>query len=160
PEETLLDVLDEVLASGLVREAPGAGEVYQFAHAIVRQALYGQVNVSRRLRLHRQVGETMEQLYAANLEPHLPALSHHFYEAAGTGEATKAVRYCRMAGDQALAQLAYGEAAAYYTRAVEALRLGSASAPAEEAALLLRLGDARARMGDRAGMKAAFARAA
>src|SRR5439155_1097661 len=74
-EETqLLDLLDEALQALVIRERNGAGGgIYEFNHALMRQTLYAELNTPRRVRLHRQVGEAMERVHAANLEPHLPA---------------------------------------------------------------------------------------
>ena len=49
-EPRLLDCLDEALAAGLLRSLPGAADEYEFAHAIVRQTLYGDASPSRRAR--------------------------------------------------------------------------------------------------------------
>ena len=57
-EERLLACLDEALAARFLREA--GGEHYDFAHALVREALYGELNPSRRARLHRRIALALE----------------------------------------------------------------------------------------------------
>ncbi|OLD59004.1 MAG: hypothetical protein AUI83_03570 [Armatimonadetes bacterium 13_1_40CM_3_65_7] len=76
-EAQLLDLLDEALQALVIRERSGAGSgIYEFNHALMRQTLYAELNTPRRVRLHRQVGEAMERVHAANLEPHLTDLAH------------------------------------------------------------------------------------
>jgi DNA-binding CsgD family transcriptional regulator len=57
----LLDCLEQALAEELVR--PLQGERYDFAHALVRQALYERLSPSRRARLHRRLAEALERLH-------------------------------------------------------------------------------------------------
>ena len=112
------------------------------------------------MRLHRRAAEALEDLYCADLDPHLAELAHHSFEAALGGDPDKAIEYARRAGDQAAAALAYEEAARLYQMGLEALEL---NAPADEAArceLLLTLGDAETRGGDVPAAKETFVRAA
>ena len=83
-----LDVFDEALAAGLLREeSPGLA----FAHALVRQVVYTELSSLRRARLHRQVGEAMETSHAP--DAHSRVLFHHFGEGALDGGARKALQY-------------------------------------------------------------------
>lgn len=143
-EETVLLALEEGLAAGLIAEAPGRGLQQQFTHALVRAALYDDLAAARRAHLHRRVGEALEQVFERRLDDHLPALAHHFERAVALGTAGKAIDYSRRAGDAALAQLAYDEAASHYRRA---LALAPA-ADAEVCDLQLALGEAQKRSGD------------
>ncbi|MBI4604134.1 MAG: protein kinase [Planctomycetes bacterium] len=121
-EERLLDTLDEVLAAQVLRERRGTARgTYELTHALFRQALYDKLSTPRRARLHRQLGEGIERVFAADLEPHLAELAHHFYQAGPGGEAEKAVDYATRAGDRAARLLAHEEAARHYGRAIEAL---------------------------------------
>ena len=51
------------------------------ARRSMRDALYEDLPATRRLRLHREIGEALERLHARNLEPHLAELAHHFLAA-------------------------------------------------------------------------------
>jgi predicted ATPase/class 3 adenylate cyclase len=123
-EAKLLDLLDEALGAQLVHERKGdqAG-TYDFTHALIRQTLYEELSTPRRVLLHRQIGEALEKLYAANPEPHLTELAHHFFQAAPGGDVDKAVGYARRAGDRATVTLAHEEAAQQYALALQALEL-------------------------------------
>ena len=68
--------------------------------------------------LHRRVAESLEALFAGNLEPHHLALGVHYREAAGWA---KAVEHLRRAGLGAVARSAYREAVASFEQALAAL---------------------------------------
>ncbi len=123
-ESTLLDLLDEALAHQLLRERRAEHESkYDFTHALIRQTLYGELSTPRRVLLHRQIGQALEELYATNLDPHLGELAHHFYQAAPGGDVDKAIDYAARAGDCATEQVAWEEAATHYELALQALEL-------------------------------------
>jgi hypothetical protein len=134
--ETLLDddvltALEEATESGLIREADELDR-FAFAHALVRETLYESQGTSRRVRLHRRIGEALEADGDAN-----PAeLAYHFHE----GRAPQAVGYALAAAEQATAALAYEEAAEHYRRAGDGLDTRLALGAAE-----LRAGDPAAR---------------
>jgi DNA-binding CsgD family transcriptional regulator len=123
-EESLLDAIDEALAAGLIRPVAGKAESYDFAHAIIRAALYEERSPSRNVRLHRQVAEALERVYggqpalarahAAELAAQyhasasLPGAEHGIYHAQVAAEIARtsfdregAVRFLRMARDLA-----------------------------------------------------------
>ncbi len=149
-EEPLLSALEESLEARLVIEAPGAAPRYRFAHAFVRDTLYGELSAARRVALHRGVAEAIEAVHSAALDDHLPALAHHWARVpASANEASRSVDYAMRAGDRALAQLAHDEAAAYYRQALELLDAGEALAdPRKRCLLLIALGSAQRRTGD------------
>lgn len=112
-DSVLLDAVDAALRSGLVTE-PGPGRI-RFAHALVRDTVYGNLSRLRRSRLHTQV--------AAAVERHNPgdvfSLAHHF-AMAGTDPAG-AARYCSLAAAQAERRFAFHEAARLREQALELL---------------------------------------
>lgn len=141
--EDLLDVLDEAIAERVVGDVPGAPGRLRFGHALIRDTLYDELSSARRLQLHQAAAGALEAAYAADIEPHLAELAHHFFAAAPAGVAGRAFEYSRRAGDRAASQLAYEEAARLYEMA-----LTLAAQDADRCDLLLALGDARARAGD------------
>jgi predicted ATPase len=122
-EEHLVERLEEAVAARVIEEVPQALSRYQFSHALIRETLYDELTTARRARLHRRIGEAMEKLYAAHLEPHLAQLAHHFGEAAQSGGADKAIAYAERAGTRSMALLAYEEAVRFYQMALDALQL-------------------------------------
>ena len=78
--ERLLEALEEAQAARVIA-APAAGR-HRFAHVLISDALVDGLLASRRLRLHRRVGEALERVFAGRLEAHVAELTHHFLEAA------------------------------------------------------------------------------
>jgi tetratricopeptide (TPR) repeat protein/tRNA A-37 threonylcarbamoyl transferase component Bud32 len=98
PEMTLLDWLDEVLSAKLVSEGKeGSQVVYRFRHAAIREALYGSLNLRRKVMLHGQVGLALEELSGGREEVY-GALAHHFSQ---SDHADKAAFYSMKTGQQA-----------------------------------------------------------
>jgi predicted ATPase len=64
-EAPLVDCLEYALSEVLVR--PLDGERYDFAHALVREALYNGLSPSRRTRLHRRLAEALERPHEQDL---------------------------------------------------------------------------------------------
>jgi predicted ATPase len=161
--DRLLELVEEAEAARVVEEVQGQHAVigrYSFSHALIRETLYGELSTTRRVRLHKQIGETLETLYADNIEPHLAELAYHFGEAAAAGDVEKAIDYARRAGDRAISLVAWEEAAAHYERALQTLELLPAPDERRQAEILLALGDTLWGAGDREGRREAFARAA
>jgi tetratricopeptide (TPR) repeat protein len=121
PENILLDALDEALAANVLQEVAVAPGRFSFTHELIREVTYSRQSAVRRLRLHRQLAESIER----HADPdHLPLgeLARHFGHVAGHGDADKAFTYAVLAGDHAMAALAMEEAAACYKMALDALQ--------------------------------------
>ncbi len=158
--EASAPLLHEAVRSGVLVEVPDHPGRLRFAHALIRDGLYEDLPLARRLTLHRRAGEALEQLYGGHREPHLAELAHHFFEASGKDAEAKAVGYAAMAGDRAMESLAFEEAARLYELALRALE--SHNNPDEKAccALLVSVGEARGRAGDMPAAQQAFLAAA
>ncbi len=159
-QEELLDTLGEALRGNVLTEVPGAPARLRFAHVLIRDGLYGELGGPRRLRLHNEVGEALEALYADDRDPYLAELAHHFVAAGDAGDPAKAVGYACAAGERAVRLSAYEEAARLYGMALDALRGESPAADRTRCELLLALADALGRAGDGPGAKSNFLRAA
>ncbi len=147
--DSLLEVLDAALAARVISEVPRAIGSYAFTHALIRETLYDEPSATRRVRLHRQIGEALEGMHGTRLEAHLAELAYHFGEAArGGGDVAKAVEYAVRAGERALAIYAWEEAAAHYERALEILELAGSADEAQRCDFLLALGNAQDAAGD------------
>jgi predicted ATPase len=116
-DDELLDTLDEAMAAGVVSDVPGSPGHLRFAHVLIRDTLYEGLTTARRVRLHRLAIAALEPLYGEEPGPHLAELAYHC--TAGSDFA-KSLRYARLAGDRALALLAYEEAARLYEAALDA----------------------------------------
>lgn len=114
------EALGEAVAGGVIVERPPALGAYSFSHGLIRETLYDDLGPQRRSRLHREVGLALEELYAADPEPRIAELAHHFFVAATAGELTRAIDYSVRAGERALKLVAYEEAADHFERALQA----------------------------------------
>jgi DNA-binding SARP family transcriptional activator len=131
--DTLLDVLEETMEAGiLVEESAG---VFAFSHALVRHTLLRTLSSARRMRLHRRIGEAIERL--PPMVSRLPALAHHFAEAALDGQAEKAGDYSLQAARNAIARTAFEEAVRLADRGIEVLELSEVEADVVGAELRL-----------------------
>ncbi len=91
-EGRVLEALDEGLASRLIVEAPGGRAQYRFAHALVRETLYGTMSAARQVRMHRRVAEVLEELHAGHLDAVLSQLAHHWLSSRSAGDVDRARR--------------------------------------------------------------------
>jgi tRNA A-37 threonylcarbamoyl transferase component Bud32/tetratricopeptide (TPR) repeat protein len=157
PPGQLLELLDEAVASELIRPTGDPLDGYAFSHGLVRTALYEALPRSRRCALHAAVGEALLESYDAATGEGLAELAYHFLEAAPAGEAERAIAYARRAGERAAETFAYDEAVALYGRALELL---DASRSRERTELLQALGDAQMRVGDTETARETLRRAA
>jgi hypothetical protein len=126
-EETVLDALEAGVVSGLLTE-PGPGTV-RFAHALVRETLYGDLSRLRRARWHARVAAALEAVRPADLA----ALAHHYAQAASPSTARRAVDASLAAAALAEDRYAYDVAAALYRQAYAALDLVPAGPGADGA---------------------------
>jgi len=156
PHEPLLERLSEAAAHAIVAPLSTAALRWTFNHALIRDTLYDDLASVHRTRLHRDVGEAMERLYAANLEPHLSEVAHHFVHSLPGHDARAAVHYTVRAAQRAAAQLAYEEAALHYARALETLPLTAPADDTQRIELLLALGDAQAHAWNTPAAQASF----
>src|SRR5262249_16761 len=114
----------------------------------------------RRVRLHRRVGEVLEEVYRANLDSYLAQLAHHFGMAGQSGDVEKAITYAARAGARASSLLAYEEAVRHYERALQALEHPGLVDETQGCKLLLALGEAQRQAGAYPQAMETFQRAA
>jgi tetratricopeptide (TPR) repeat protein len=132
--EGAANALDAAVNLGLVvRTAPLR---YRFSHALVRSTLYDQILGAERIKVHRMIGETLEELFRGDLGPHFAALAHHFREA---GVTDKAIAYSTESGAAARRAFAYEDAARHWELAVD-LMSDRDFDPERKARLLQKLG--------------------
>lgn len=91
---------------------------FAFVHDLYQQVLYERLPAARRARLHRQVGERLEEAHRRDPRERAAELAVHFLHGR---DARRAVEYLRHAAEHALRRSAYQEALDHLTRAVELL---------------------------------------
>jgi DNA-binding winged helix-turn-helix (wHTH) protein/tetratricopeptide (TPR) repeat protein len=159
PEE-LLERLGEALAAGVLVEHDERVGHYAFAHALVRQTLYEELNAPQRVRLHRRAAEALSAAFAASDEPPLSEIAHHWFEAVPGGSGEEALAASVRAAERAHQLLAYEESARLYEQALEALTIAAPEDAARRFELLAAAGGEHAAAGARESARARFRAAA
>ena len=101
-------------------EALAGGEIagrYEFLHALYRQVLYERLAPTRRVRLHRRIGEWVEAAYGSGAQDHAAELAVHFER----GHDPRAMGHLEAAARNAMRKHAYREATAVLGRALDLL---------------------------------------
>jgi tetratricopeptide (TPR) repeat protein len=117
--ERLLDCVEEAEGAGLISstiEYPDAR--FSFGHELIRQTVLQSLSGARRQRLHLDVANAMERLYAGVLEDHADDLAHHLWQAGALAEPARTLRYLVMAAKRAREQGALAETETLYRQAV------------------------------------------
>ena len=156
--DQVLERLATPMEAKLVDECPGELARFRFGHTLIRQALYDAIPPTRRVHLHRRIGEALEAMTKDNLDPPWGQLAYHFLNAAPLGEATRALDHFERAGHQASASFAHSQALEHFERALQV----DALLPSDDRRHLriqLAVGFAARRTGDISKAQAAFAQA-
>ena len=140
-EDPAVAGLDDAVEARLIDET-GAGR-YRFAHALVRSTLYDELTVTRRSRMHRKVGEFLEEHRRVDVA----TLAYHFTQGASGGD-EKALHYSALAGDEAMDQVAHDRAVDHYRQALELVEELPGDNRRRCCDLLIALGEAQRRGGD------------
>src|SRR5690242_20764181 len=118
------DLLDRAVAQGVLRAVPDTAGL-AFAHALVRDAVYGELPPSRRMTLHERAARALEQSFSgAAAGP----IAGHWRRSGAPDWAAHCVRWAREAACSAAAALAYDEAVQFAVLALEAAEAGCTGA--------------------------------
>jgi len=115
-ENKLLELMDKMLKTGLIKEREIRGEgVCSFADILVRDVVYEEVSLLKRKKLHGVVGYALEKVYEKKVDEHFGELAYHFLE---SGDKDKALDYFLKAGEKAASIYANTEAVSYFQSAL------------------------------------------
>ena len=144
-ENKLLELMDRMLKTGLIKEREVRGEgICSFADILVRDVVYDEVSLLKRKKLHGVVGYALEKVYAKKIDEHYGELASHFLEG---GDKDKALDYFLKAGDKAATIYANSEASSYFQSALKLLEEKEGETR-ERARVLERLGDIKGLVGE------------
>lgn len=119
-EDKLLSIVEAGLREHILKEEPHSREDrYSFYHSTVRKVLYERTSRRRRKRLHQQIGNKLEELYADRANKIAAELVYHYYNAE---DYEHALSYAVEAGNLAWRALAFSEAAKYYEWAEKSIQ--------------------------------------
>ncbi len=114
-DESALDAIEAALLSGLVVEDTAVGR-YRFAHALVREAIHGEVSRVRQARLHARVAQAL-----AGRPGWADRAGLHWWLASPVVGTRTALPHLLAAADHALATLAHEGAEQHLRHALELL---------------------------------------
>lgn len=149
PLESALETLDEALAHRFVVPA---GEAFRFAHPLVRRAVADTVPPHRRAAAHAAIAARLVEAG----EPSM-AIAHHLLQAGSDADPHLLGLHASVAGGEALAAGAWGEAARYFEAALAAPGYAAALPPTARARLLYNSAFAHYRELDVPRMRSRFA---
>jgi class 3 adenylate cyclase/predicted ATPase len=118
-ERRLERMLADLQAAEFIYEQPAASGIeYVFKHALTQEVAYDSLLIGRRKLVHERIAETIESLYADQLNDYVKELAHHYSR--GNGQ-NKAMAFLRLAGEQAARRSATTEAVADFKAALQIL---------------------------------------
>jgi class 3 adenylate cyclase/tetratricopeptide (TPR) repeat protein len=134
--------LTDLVAAGiLLPEGRGLERGFSFKHALLRDAAYDSLLLTRRREWHERTARAVEQRFPELAASEPEVLAYHFAEA---GLPAPACEYRMRAGDRAVSRPAYQEAVAHFSAGLKAAEALPASADRTRRQLdfLLKLGPA------------------
>jgi tetratricopeptide (TPR) repeat protein len=117
PEQELLSHLSILKDSELLYERGIFPETaYIFKHALTRDVVYESILNKKKKKLHEEIGNAVEELYADRIEEQYELLAHHY---ALSEDWEKAVHFGRLAAEKAHKLSQFQQAVSTYEQAVE-----------------------------------------
>jgi predicted ATPase/class 3 adenylate cyclase len=118
-QEELLSYLSALKDSELLYERGIYPEAtYIFKHALTREVVYDSILTKRKMKLHGQIGNAIEELYKDNLDEYYGIFAHHYI----TGENfEKGAKYSQLAGKKAEKGASFNDAVAYGEKRISCL---------------------------------------
>ena len=160
PPPRVLRLLGEARAHRLLESGADAPAHYAFRHALIRHALYDELDDAERVRWHGRVGDHLATRTGGDPDADCDAIAAHYFAALSGGEAERAADACARAAARASRVFAYEQSVSWYERALQAVVALPAADPARRIELMLALAEARAAAGQRDGARDVFARGA
>jgi class 3 adenylate cyclase/tetratricopeptide (TPR) repeat protein/ribosomal protein L40E len=119
PEKELLSHLSILKDSEFVYERGVYPQsTYIFKHALTREVVYDSILTKRKKKLHKEIGNAIEQLYRENIEEHFGVLIEHYIMSENY---KKAAEYSRIARKKSVITGSVNDAIPHAKNAVECL---------------------------------------
>ncbi|MBM7809122.1 DNA-binding SARP family transcriptional activator/RecA/RadA recombinase [Geodermatophilus bullaregiensis] len=161
-DDDALAAVELNVSAGLVVEDPATVGRFRFAHALIREAVYGEISRARRARLHARVGQALLD-HRDDDADHVLQLAQHWWLAAPVVGPEQAVPHVIAGAEHCLDTLAHEEAERQLRRSLDLLAAvpPTTGRAASELHVHLRLGTLLVQLHDTASEEAwaSFARA-
>jgi tetratricopeptide (TPR) repeat protein len=138
--DSLLDSVEEAEKAGLITSTldyPDA--LFRFSHELIRQAVIARLSPARRQRIHLDIADAIESLFANSLEDRVNDLAHHLYQAGTAADGRRTARFLAMAARRALQQGALTEGEGFYQQALDVLQTTAESPDRDQQELEIQL---------------------
>ncbi|HWH94907.1 MAG TPA: AAA family ATPase, partial [Baekduia sp.] len=151
--DTVIEAVDAAADAALVIAPRHPGDRYAFAHGLIVTTLYEGLGPGRRARMHHRAATALEELCgdghggADGPVSRVGELARHWLNAE-PGDLVKALKYTRLAGEHAVAQLAPDDAVRWYRQGLELFDQLDGGDDTTRLDLLAGLGDAQRQSGD------------
>ncbi len=96
---------------------------YHFAHTLIRRAFASRLRLEHRQRIHLNIAQTLDRLYADAPNSHALEIVHHLLETGAFADSQLLRKYAELAGNQAFSRFAWSDAARYYEAALSTIQL-------------------------------------
>ena len=116
-----LQILEEATSRGILRESDSTVGEFQFSHVLMRDILYKELSLARKIILHGKVANILVELENKGAQQSLGEIARHYYQALQSGQSEKALDYAVRAGRHAYALAAFDEALDYYELALDVI---------------------------------------
>ncbi len=127
-EDTVLDLLEEALKSGMItEEGTGTLVTYQFWHPLLMNHLYEQLSAARRASLHRRAADILRRVYQQHEEEGAATIVYHLLR--GGAPAPTIAHYAELAAKRAYSLSVYPDAEYYYRLTLEHLTPNESERP-------------------------------
>ena len=67
-EDSLLEAIEEAVSARLIEELSQGQDRYQFSHALFQQTFSDEVTSSRKVRLHANIAQALQEMYDTGAE--------------------------------------------------------------------------------------------
>jgi tetratricopeptide (TPR) repeat protein len=91
---------------------------YIFKHALTREVVYDSILVKRKMKLHGEIGNSIEELYKNNLSEYYGILAQHYITSENF---EKGAKYSQLAGKKAEKDASFSDAVAYGKKRISCL---------------------------------------
>src|SRR5262249_11649726 len=80
--ERAIDLLDDAVSAGVLREDAHVVGRYRFSHGLVRETVYGDLGGTRRARMHGKVADALEAMHRSpDDDTAIVERAHHSFQA-------------------------------------------------------------------------------